>query len=116
MQKIRNECPDIVSDYIKRYPFEEYAEFYIKRALHIRKIYPAQDRYADCYDAGMFAYLYSIHRCAAMRYNHTEPYIKKMIRTYIICAIVVYEEAKNLCQENGFQEIRLNADASANRY
>ena len=116
IQKIRDECPGVVGDYINRYPFEKYVERYIKREFFINKIYPAQGRYADCYDAGMFAYLYSIHRCAATRYNHTEPYIKKMIRIYIICAIVVYDETKNLCRKNGFREIPLNAETSVYRY
>ena len=116
IEQIRGVCLDTVNDYINRYPFEDYAERYINRELYLRKIYPSQSRYADCYDAGMLAYLYSIHRCAAMQYNHTAPYIKKMIRIYIICAIVVYDETNNLCRVNGLREIRLDADTSANRY
>lgn len=64
----------------------------------------------------MLAYLYSIHRCAFMSYNHVAAYIKKMIKIYIICALVVYDDSKNLCKANGFKEIKLNADESANKY
>ena len=116
MEQIQGFCPDRVDDYTNRYPFEEYAERYLKRQLCIYEIFPAQDRYADCFDAGLLAYLYSIHRCAAMQYNHAAAYIKKMIRIYIICAVIIYRDAKELCQVNGFQEIRLNAEASMDKY
>ena len=49
------------------------------------RIFPAQAHYADCYDAGMLAYLYSVHRCAYMGYAHIEAYTAKMIRIYLIC-------------------------------
>ena len=89
---------------------------YIKRELFLRKILPSHGHYDDCYSAGMTAWLYSVHRCAAMRYNHTVAYIRKMIKIYITCALVIYHDAKNLCRVNGFREIRLNADTSANKY
>ena len=101
---------------MKNYPFEEYGEIFIIRALRRYGIYPAHGMYADCYDAGMLAYLYSIHRCAFMGYTYTEPYIKKMVRIYIICAIAVYKETKNLCRVNGFTEIRLDADYFSDRF
>ena len=116
IKKIRDSCLDAVNDYMDRYSFEEYAERDIKKELSKNKISSSQSVYDDCYDAGMLAYLYSIHRCAAMQYNHTEAYIKKMIRVYVICALVLYNETKNLCRTNGFREIRLDADASVNRY
>jgi hypothetical protein len=116
IEGIRTSCLDTVNDYMKCYPFEEYAEHFIKRELNKNNIYPSQGKYADCYDAGMLAYLYSIHRCAAMRYSHTEAYIKKMIRIYIICALVIYDDTKNLCRANGFREIQLDAETSINRY
>lgn len=70
----------------------------------------------DCYEAGMLAYLYSIHRCAAMGCDYTVRYIRKMVRIYMICALVVYHDVKNLCQTNGFHEIQLDADAVGRRY
>lgn len=110
IEQIHSLCPDAICEYIELYPFEKYAEQPIAKELSKKGIYPAQGRYADCYDAGMFAYLYSIHRCAYMRYSHVEAYIKKMIRIYIVCALVVYDETRNLCRENGLREIRLDSD------
>jgi hypothetical protein len=112
IEKTRIACPNSVDDYLKRYPFETYAEPNIKKELHKRHIFSSQGAHADCYDAGMFAYLYSVHRCAVMRYDYTEAYIKKMIRIYIVCALVVYSEAQNLCRANGLREMRLNAEHS----
>jgi hypothetical protein len=116
MEQIRCLCPDRVNYYMIRYPFEEYAERHIKKEIYKNGIYPSQAQYADCYDAGMLAYLYSIHRCAAMNCNYAVSYIRKMIRIYIICALVVYRDAKNLCRTNGFREIRLDADAAGRGY
>jgi len=94
MEKIQDLFPERVNEYTNRFPFEEYAERYIKSELYKHEIFSVQDRYADCFDAGMLAYLYSIHRCAAMQYNHTAAYIKKMIRIYVICAVVIYQDTK----------------------
>jgi len=114
IEQIQENCKETVNEYFERYPFEMYAENYILKELYKKNIYSTQDKYADCYDAGMIAYLYSICRCAYMKYNHTEAYIKKMVRVYIICALVVYTDTYNLCRENGFQEVRLDAHASIN--
>jgi len=116
IEEVRNLYIDRVNDYIGRYPFEKYADCYIKRELYKYKIFSMHDRYADCYDAGMMAYLYSVHRCAEMLYSHTEAYIKKLIRIYIVCALVIYDDTKNLCHTNGFREIRLDTDAHFDRY
>lgn len=116
IQKIRDSCGDKIADYIKRYPFEKCAERYLRKQLHIFKIHPSVSHYDDCFSAGMMAYLYSIHRCAEMSYDHVEPYIKKLIRIYIICALVIHNDAKNLCRENGFSEIRLDAESSYGKF
>lgn len=65
--------------------------------------------YADCYDAGMLAYLYSVHRCAYMGYAHIEAYTAKMIRIYLICAKVAFYETNQLCRENQLYEVRLES-------
>jgi len=107
---------DRVKEYETRYPFDKYADRYILKQLAIFRVRPSHSHYADCYDAGMMAYMYSIHRCAEMSYTHVEPYIKKLIRIYIICALVIHDDARNLCRENGFREVRLDAETSFDRY
>ena len=92
-----------------KYPFEDVAEHCIKRTLRIMHIFPAQAHCADCYDAGMLAYLYSVHRCAYMGYAHIEAYTAKMIRIYLICAKVAFYEANQLCRENQLYEVRLES-------
>jgi hypothetical protein len=110
MESVRILCPERISEYFERYPFEIYAEKQIKRQLSKNGINPSRDQYAECYDAGMLAYLYSIHRCSALNCDYVMPYIQKMIRIYVICALVVSNETKNLCRENGFTEFRLDRD------
>jgi len=103
-------CPDAVNEYYHRYPFEEYGEPSIKKQLNSYRVFSHQARYQDCYDAGMLAYLFSIHRCAYMGFENVKAYINKMIRIYVICALVIHDDARNLCKTNGFQEIRIDAE------
>jgi hypothetical protein len=116
IQKVRNLYIDKVNEYISRYPFEIYADCYIKKRLALHRIHSNHSHYADCYDAGMMAYLYSVHRCAEMSYAHVEPYIKKVICIYIVCALVINNDSKNLCNANGFREIKLDDEALRYKY
>ena len=99
-----------MNEYYHRYPFEEYGEPSIKKQLSRYRVFSHQARYQDCYDAGMLAYLFSIHRCAYMGFENVKAYINKMIQIYVICALVVYDDARNLCRANGFKEVRIDAD------
>ncbi len=110
IQDIRARCPERVQEYLSRYPFEQYARRQIERELAWRGISPAREVYMECYDAGMLAYLYSIHRCALMACGYTEYYIRKMIRILILCALVVSAEVGNLCRQNNLTEWRLDRE------
>ena len=112
IDQIRRLCPDAVNEYYSRYHFEEYGELPIKRQLSNYRIFSHQARYQDCYDAGMLAYLFSIHRCAYMGVENVRAYINKMIRIYVVCALVIYDDARNLCKANDFKEVRIDAEQS----
>lgn len=116
MERIKQQFPKAVERYLLLYPFEQYGDRIIRSTLSRNRIYCSYGEYDDCYEAGMLAYLYSIHRCAAMGCDYTVRYIRKMVRIYMICALVVYHDVKNLCQTNGFHEIRLDADTVGRRY
>ena len=116
IDKVQNACPAAVDEYYKRYPFEDFAERIIRYRLRKNEIYPSQAKYDDCYDACVLAYLYSIHRCAYLGVDYVRAYISKMIRIYMMCAIVVYDDAKNLCRENNFREVRIDAEYSVDRF
>lgn len=108
IEKVRRNCAEQVDALYERFPFEEFAEKRLNRLLRRHRIYPHCGCYADCYSAGMMAYLYSVHRCAYMSYENVEGYIAKMLRIYLLCAIVAYRDAQNLCRENGFREVRID--------
>ena len=116
METIRQECPDRIKIYLECYPFEEYAERHIKKAIYRWNVYASHEQYADCYDAGMLAYMYSIHRCAMMNCDYTAAYIKKMIQVYVVCALVVSGETRNICKKNGFTEIRVDRTEVSNYF
>ncbi len=116
MAEIKSRIPDRVEEYLRAYPFEEFGDRLIRSTLLRRfSIRPRQAEYEDCYEAGILAYLYSIHRCADMACDYTVPYIRKMIRIYIICALVVYYDSRDLCRRNHFLEIRLDDEEETGR-
>lgn len=108
IRQIGDTCPERVAQYMRNWPFEEIADKFIHRQLSIWGILRHHQLYADCYDAGMIAYLYTVHRCALMGYQHVVPYLIKMIRVLTICALVVGRETENICQVNHFRPYRLD--------
>lgn len=110
MEKVKAVCPERIERYLERWPFDAYADRRIKSQLRWWRIYPQHRLYDDCYDAGMMAYLYSIHRCAVMEYQHVEQYIAKMVRIFVICALNVGREAENICRKNGLRLCYMDHD------
>lgn len=108
MERVRRSGGD-VDAYFARFPFEEYAEQTIKKRLAFYGIRPGNSAYDEGYDAGMLAYLYSMHRCAALACDYAVPYLRKMIRIYINCALLLSRDAENLCRINGFRVLRPTA-------
>lgn len=108
IEKVRRKCAERVEVLYEMFPFDGFAEKRLGQLLRKYRIAPNSGCYADCYSAGMMAYLYSVHRCAYMRYENVEGYIAKMLRIYLLCAIVAYKDAQNLCYENGFREVRID--------
>lgn len=100
IQDIQQRCPERVAAYLERWPFEQFAEKRIYWQIYRMGIHREDRRFDACFDAGMVAYLYSIHRCAYMGYGHVYPYIQKMIRILVICALNLYPDAERLCAEN----------------
>ena len=94
-----------IDAYLLKYPFEEYGDKVIKYYLRRESIKKSNFLYDDCYDAGIVAYLYSVYICAATSKDYVIPYIKKVVRKFIMCAIVVANETKNICKENGFDRV-----------
>jgi len=97
-----------INKYLLKYPFDEFGDKTIKKHLYRMQIYKSNSIYDDCYDAGMTAYLYSVYQCASTAKDYVVPYINKVVRIYILCAIVVANEVKNICKENNFKTIYLD--------
>lgn len=116
ISEIRSRMPGRVEEYLRAYPFEVYGDKLISKILREFGIRRHEAVYADCYEAGMLAYLYSIHRCAALGCDYTIAYIRKMVRIYVGCALVVYHEVRELCHGNHFREVRLDADEAGRLY
>lgn len=116
IERVRMQFPEQVAEWLALFPFEEYGHRRICAQLYRCRIFAGHAAYDDCYEAGMLAYLYSMHRCAALNCDYTVPYIRKMVRIYVLCALIVYRDAHNLCRANGFREVQLDADTLGRMY
>lgn len=108
LERVRTACPERVEHYLAQWPFDSGTERRIRAQLHLWHIYPQHHLYDDCFDAGMLAYLYTIHRCAMMEYQYVGRYFQKMLRVFIICALNAGREAETLCQANDLRLCRLD--------
>lgn len=110
IESIQQQIPERVVQYIERWSFEKHAHKRILWVLSRMGISPAHHLYQECYDAGMIAYLYTIHRCAYMNYTHVEAYLLKMIPIMVRSALIVGGEVDQICMFNGYREYRLEAN------
>lgn len=110
IERVKKVCPERIERYLEQWPFDAYADRRIKSQLWWWRIYPQHHLYDDCYDAGMLAYLYSIHRCAMMEYQHVNQYIAKMVRIFVVCALNIGRDTENLCRENDLRLCHLDYD------
>ena len=109
MKRMGESFEDEIRAYYVRFPFESFGEPCIKRELWKRSIWKHHAEYDDCYAAGVLAYLYSIHRCAALHCEYVPSYIQKMVRIYIHCAHIVHCDIDNICRVNGFRRVSLDS-------
>lgn len=109
ISKIHKLIPEKVEALYQRYPYDIYGELEMKKRLRINRIRERQIEYQECCDAGIIAYMYSIHRCALKDYQYVKAYIRKMISIAIIEGINIAREDKHLCDANGLQQIPLDS-------
>ena len=98
----------LIDEYYGKYPFEEYAQNYIRYVLAFMRISENRAEYQECVSAGELAYIYSISRCACMKYENVEAYIRKVVRIYIKCSLIIYHETQLICRNNNFKHIELD--------
>ncbi len=111
IQTIKEKMPDTVREYYEEFPFESYGEPIILRNLRKNGIRENRAEYQECYSAGMYAYLYSIHRCAFCGYTgqHVENYIKLLVAKAMIWGIVTARATQYLCKENDLRPVYLDS-------
>ena len=105
----------LIDEYYDRYPFEEYAQNYIRYVLAFMRISENRAEYQECVSAGELAYMYSISRCACMMYEHVEAYIRKLVWIYIKCGLVIYHETQLICRNNHLKHIELDHESWCGR-
>lgn len=103
MEKVKERIGCQVEAYFEMFPFEKFGEPMIMQELRRSGIRKDRGEFQECYDAGMVAYLYSIHRCADLRCATPEAYVRKIIRIYVHCSQILYRDAYNLCRVNQFR-------------
>lgn len=93
----------------QRYPFDECCMPYLKWLCRRYGVRQNAYLYQECFDAVMLSYLYSICRCSLLEdredERHVTAYIKKLMKIYLIVAMTISDDGRNLCRENGFRQI-----------
>ncbi len=95
---------------MKESPYAAY-DGYISAMCYRYGIYRSnQYLWDECQSVSFRAYWYSICRCAVKNYKNIRAYVKKMIRIYICCEIIVYrcennyvhwdEKRERMCSRN----------------
>lgn len=109
IKRIRNQNIYDIDAMFSKYTYEVYFEKNFKRLCRIYAIRQDAYAYQECFDASQLAYMYCIHQCSIkeLRYNefYVWSYIRKVMRIYFIAALVLADDAKNLCKENGFSRL-----------
>lgn len=92
-----------------KYTYEVYCEKNFKRLCRLYAVRKNAYEYQECLDASQLAYMYCIHQCSMKELRNNEfyvwSYIRKVMRIYFVAALVLADDAKNLCKENGFSRL-----------
>lgn len=114
IERIKKQGGSLVNEMFGKYSLEEYFYPYFKRLCYKYNVRRNAYLYQECYDAGMLAYVYSIYRCSIMKdrdnLQHVKAYIWKIVKIYFIAAMVISDDSRNLCKENGFKQVNCNED------
>ncbi len=118
IKRISSAMPEAIQKYYEMYPFDIFGETNILRVLRKNGIREYQAEYQECYSAAMYAYMYSIHRCAYCGYTdkHVINYIKSMIGKAIIWGIVITREAHYICKANNLRIVYLDSAEKNDRW
>lgn len=108
IEKIQKTHFEEVKELFDLFPYEKYGERLIKKVLSQLDIKPNSYEYAECFDAGMMAYIYCINRFAVIKCVYFEAYLNKVIKIYAKCALIICRESRNICKENNFKLVELN--------
>lgn len=109
IEKIKNRNTELVEKMFTVYPYEQHCEKNFYWLCGRYKISKNKYAYQECYDACQLAYMYSIYRCSVSANNvcegYVKAYIKKVMKIYFVAALVICDDARNICRENGFLRI-----------
>ncbi len=115
VEKIAAQCPEAVAECAARWPYEDF-EPGIRRCIARLGIRPGALEYDDCFEAGMLAWLYGVHRCALMGYEHVGAYVGRVTAILVRCAAAAALETEAILAEHGLKRWELDRDGLPERY
>lgn len=116
IREISAMIPDEISKSYEKYPFERYGIPYLHKILNKYGIGKNKAAFDECFDTAMMGYMYSVHRCAYMRYNHTENYIKHMIKCCIKIGLVLANKDMYAMRGENYKRVYLDDEKNLNRF
>lgn len=109
IKRIQNKNIYDIDVMFSKYTYEVYFEKNFRRLCRIYNVRKNAYKYQECFDASQLAYMYCIHQCSIKELRHNEfyvwSYIRKVMRIYFVAALVIADDAKNLCEENDFRRL-----------
>ena len=110
IDRLGEQNKDKIFELYNKYPYEEFGKPIIERILRYLRIHEGRYCHQECCAAGDLAYIYSIHRFSVIDIIYAKAYISKVMKKYIICAIIISDDTKNLCDANDFRCVRIDGE------
>ena len=115
IRKIGKMIPEKILELYNLHPFEKY-DSYLLAKLKTSGIKSSDIAFDECYEAAMIGYMYSIHRCAYMNYEHIENYIKFMIRCCIKFGVVLANKERYNIKDQDMKIVYLDSENNLKKY
>lgn len=116
IKTIRDLIPNEITKLYERFPFDICAQPYLLKQLKKYGIQKNRIAFDECFDVTMIGYIYSIHRCAYMKYSHVENYIKHMVKCCVTIGLVLANKEIYSMNRENIRTVCLDEEKNKNRF
>lgn len=98
---------ELIQQLYTKYTFEDYSIPCVKRICWRFGIRKDSYLYDECVSIGAKAYIYTISMCSTKDLNEQwfRGYLYIVTKVYVMCILNTFDQAKQICKENGLKQI-----------